>query len=52
MGDESWPSPAVGPPAEEAATRDARRGWVLFLFLVALASGGLTFGLLQVERRW
>src|SRR5689334_17650310 len=51
MGDESWPPPAVGPPAEEATARDSRRGWTFFLFLVALASGGLGFGLRQLEGR-
>lgn len=47
--DESWPPPAVGPPTDEAAKREARRGSALFLFVIALASGGLTFALLQVE---
>ena len=47
--DEPWPPPAVGRPKEEAAARHARRGSVLVLFLVALASGGLTFALLNLE---
>jgi hypothetical protein len=47
--EEPWPPPAVAPPTDEAAARAARRGWALILFLVALASGGLTFALLQVE---
>ena len=47
--DESWPPPAVGPPTDEAAARNARWGSALVLFLVAVASGGLTFAVLQVE---
>jgi|SRR5687767_4586026 hypothetical protein len=49
MGDEPWPAPAASPERDEATAQSARRGWALFLFVIALGSGGLTVALLQLE---
>jgi hypothetical protein len=43
----AWPD--ARPPRDRAARRDARLGWAVGLFLVALAAGGLSFGLLHEE---
>ena len=49
MGDQPWPPPVAGPPGGAAGRRNARLRSAALLFLVALASGGLTFGLLHEE---